>query len=43
VCSAFDTALAQFADFYAIQGERDHGALVRAIRSGRVKQEDIAA
>jgi len=40
---AFDTALAQFAGSYAIQAERDHGALVRAIRSGRVKQEDIAA
>jgi hypothetical protein len=33
---AFDSALAEFADAYADQTERDHQALLRAIRSGRV-------
>jgi uncharacterized protein (DUF2252 family) len=32
----FDSALAKFADAYADQTERDHQALLRAIRSGRV-------
>jgi uncharacterized protein (DUF2252 family) len=32
----FDSALAEFADAYADQTERDHQALLRAIRSGRV-------
>jgi uncharacterized protein (DUF2252 family) len=33
---AFDSALAEFADAYADQTERDHLALLKAIRSGRV-------
>jgi uncharacterized protein (DUF2252 family) len=40
---AFDSALAQFADSYATQAERDHEALVKAIRAGRVKHHDAAA
>jgi uncharacterized protein (DUF2252 family) len=32
----FDSALAEFADAYADQTERDHQALLKAIRSGRV-------
>jgi hypothetical protein len=35
--AAFDRALEGFAKAYADQTERDHGALVRAIRAGRVK------
>jgi len=31
----FDSALAKFADTYADQAERDHSALVEAMRSGR--------
>jgi hypothetical protein len=34
---AFDQALARFAAAYADQTERDHAALVRAVRSGRVQ------
>jgi hypothetical protein len=33
----FDAALVRFATRYADQVERDHAALLRAIRSGRVK------
>jgi uncharacterized protein (DUF2252 family) len=33
---AFDSALAEFADAYADQTERDHQTLLKAIRSGRV-------
>jgi uncharacterized protein (DUF2252 family) len=40
---AFDTALAQFADAYAIQTDRDHAALLQAIRFGRVKHQEVAA
>jgi len=40
---AFDLALAKFAEDYAIQTERDHGALVRAVRFGRVKSQEVAA
>ncbi len=35
--SVFDEAVADFADRYADQNERDHDALVAAIRSGRVR------
>jgi uncharacterized protein (DUF2252 family) len=34
---AFDRAVAEFANAYADQTERDHAALVEAVRSGRVK------
>ncbi|MFD7088419.1 MULTISPECIES: DUF2252 domain-containing protein [unclassified Streptomyces] len=34
---AFDTALAEFAESYADQNERDHRALVDAVRRGRVR------
>ena len=34
---AFDLALSKFALAYADQVEKDHAALVKAIRSGRVK------
>jgi uncharacterized protein (DUF2252 family) len=33
----FDTAMARFAAAYADQTERDHAALVKAIRSGRIE------
>ncbi len=33
----FDKALGGFAMAYARQNERDHAALVKAVRSGRVK------
>jgi hypothetical protein len=35
----FDQALASFSVAYANQNERDHAALKRAIRSGKVKAE----
>jgi uncharacterized protein (DUF2252 family) len=39
---AFDRALADFAETYADQNERDHGALVDAIKDGRVTAaEDV--
>ncbi|MFF2187983.1 DUF2252 domain-containing protein [Streptomyces sp. NPDC058155] len=34
---AFDDALVEFAESYADQNERDHAALVAAVKSGRVK------
>jgi Uncharacterized protein conserved in bacteria (DUF2252) len=37
--SSFDVAIAEFADAYADQNERDHGALLDAIRSGRIPAE----
>jgi hypothetical protein len=37
---AFDRALAVFAEAYADQSERDHAALVEAVRSGRVVAEE---
>jgi len=40
---AFDLALAAFADSYAVQAERDHAALVKAIQRGQVKAQDKAA
>lgn len=36
---AFDGALASFAELYADQNERDHGALVDAVNAGRIKAE----
>lgn len=35
--SAFDDALIEFAEAYAEQNERDHAALVAAVKSGRVR------
>jgi uncharacterized protein (DUF2252 family) len=35
----FDRALAEFAEAYADQSERDHGALVEAVKTGRVMAE----
>ena len=40
---AFDSALAKFAASYADQADRDHAALVKAIRSGRLKAQATAA
>jgi predicted alpha/beta hydrolase len=37
---AFDRAIAEFAERYADQSERDHAALVAAIDSGRLVAED---
>jgi uncharacterized protein (DUF2252 family) len=37
---SFDEAIAEFAERYADQAERDHEALVGAIDSGRIKAED---
>ena len=34
---AFDQALAKFAAAYADQTERDHAALVKAVKAGRVQ------
>jgi hypothetical protein len=34
---AFDTAIEKFASAYADQNERDHGALLRAIKAGRLR------
>ena len=34
---AFDEAIADFAEAYADQNEKDHAALLKAVRSGRVK------
>jgi len=39
----FDLALAKFATSYADQTDRDHRALVKAIRAGRVKAQTNAA
>ena len=36
---SFDRALAVFAESYADQNERDHQALVAAVRTGRVTAE----
>ncbi|MER8187849.1 DUF2252 domain-containing protein [Kitasatospora sp. NPDC094015] len=40
---AFDRAVQLFAEDYADQNERDHQALVDAVRSGRVQAEQLAA
>ena len=39
----FDLAIAEFANSYADQAERDHETLVEAIRAGQVKAEKAAA
>ena len=39
----FDVALAKFAASYADQADRDHAALVKAIRAGRLKAQTTAA
>ncbi|MET9403651.1 DUF2252 domain-containing protein [Kitasatospora sp. NPDC002965] len=38
---SFDRAVAGFAESYADQNERDHAALLDAIRSGRLPAEDV--
>ena len=38
---SFDRAIAEFAEDYADQSERDHAALVAAIESGRLEAEDV--
>jgi hypothetical protein len=38
--AVFDTAVAKFAMRYANQTDRDHGALVAAVRAGRVHTSD---
>ncbi|MEV8588700.1 DUF2252 domain-containing protein [Streptomyces sp. NPDC051180] len=40
---SFDRALATFAEAYADQNERDHRALVDAVRAGRLPAEDLPA
>jgi hypothetical protein len=37
---AFDHAIAEFACAYADQNERDHQALVAAVKSGRIAAEE---
>nr|WP_306339235.1 DUF2252 family protein [Streptomyces sp. AS13] len=37
----FDRALATFAELYADQNEKDHQALVDAVRAGRVPAEAV--
>jgi len=39
----FDKVIAKFAVDYADQTERDHAALAKAIRTGRVKAQSLAA
>jgi uncharacterized protein (DUF2252 family) len=39
----FDSALVKFAASYADQADRDHAALVKAIRTGRLEAQDTAA
>ncbi|MEU6299865.1 DUF2252 domain-containing protein [Streptomyces erythrochromogenes] len=39
----FDRALAEFAEAYADQNERDHQALVDAVRAGRLPAEELPA
>ncbi|MET7681413.1 DUF2252 domain-containing protein [Streptomyces sp. NPDC005423] len=40
---SFDRALATFAEAYADQNERDHQALVDAVRAGRLRAEQLPA
>ncbi|MFD0277368.1 DUF2252 domain-containing protein [Kitasatospora sp. NPDC127111] len=40
---SFDRALAVFAESYADQNERDHRALLAAVRSGRLPAEEVEA
>jgi NAD(P)H-dependent flavin oxidoreductase YrpB (nitropropane dioxygenase family) len=35
----FDQAIAQFADAYADQNERDHDAVLEAVKAGRIVAE----
>ena len=37
--TAFDRAIATFAEAYADQNERDHAALAKAVRDGRIAAE----
>ena len=37
---AFDQAITQFADAYADQNERDHDAVLKAVKSGRIIAEE---
>lgn len=37
--SAFEDALADFSETYADQNERDHAALLTAVREGRVEAQ----
>ena len=39
----FDSSLAKFAIAYADQAERDHAALLKAIRAGQLKARDTVA
>ncbi|MET9537409.1 DUF2252 domain-containing protein [Streptomyces sp. NPDC006553] len=41
--NSFDRALATFAEAYADQNERDHQALVDAVRAGRLPAEELPA
>ncbi|MDW4903937.1 DUF2252 domain-containing protein [Streptomyces sp. ADMS] len=41
--NSFDRALAAFAEAYADQNERDHQALVDAVRAGRLPAEELRA
>ncbi|MEU2245175.1 DUF2252 domain-containing protein [Streptomyces sp. NPDC018338] len=41
--TSFDRALATFAESYADQNERDHQALVDAVRAGRLPAEELPA
>jgi hypothetical protein len=38
---AFDRAIAEFAEAYADQNERDHAALVAAIGAGRIEAQEL--
>ena len=38
---AFERSVAEFADLYADQNERDHAALAAAVKSGRVAAEAV--
>lgn len=40
--SAFDDALDEFAAAYADQTERDHAALLKAIRAGQVRAAETS-
>jgi uncharacterized protein (DUF2252 family) len=39
--AAFDQALAEFAERYADQNEEDYGALLKAVRSGRIEAHPV--
>ncbi|MEU0189887.1 hypothetical protein ABZ250_08530 [Streptomyces afghaniensis] len=42
-CDLVDRALATFAEAYADQNERDHQALVDAVRAGRLPAKELPA